>query len=429
MTIKFEAPPNVRYSCTQCGDCCRTWTVILMPGEQEAISALEWKGREERLVGEKTTTPALGPGTPKGRHRLVRTDAGECVFLGEKQQCLIHQHFGEMAKPLLCRLYPFGFYPMGDRVAVPISFFCNAVSGMTGRTVASRTPEWLKLIEESRRAVDRGRHQLSAGKQISGELMWEFESYLVNYLMDRSMTLFQRVRAALEFVRLATTGNPTAPTSGVFREAIAKGVPDQVRRLAATDTMDDSQRAVFYQLLFISLNPTPPNFFEMTRGDQERERQRRLEIGNSFRDRTGRPHVDNRELNSTFEEIDRVGASIFLDDPPPVIETFLCAHIVGQKFLIAGNEEHPLVESTNRFLMIFPMIVWTAKALAADRGASDVELPDIQKAIRFLDRTPGSISFEGLPKKQEEAVTFVIQETGIAVCATNEVLGAEESIE
>ena len=425
MAIKFEVPPNVRYSCTQCGDCCRTWSVILMPGERESIAALDWPGRVERLAGARTTTPALGPGAPKDRHRLARTDEGACMFLGERQQCLIHHHFGEMAKPLLCRLYPFGFYPMGDRVAVPVSFFCNAVSSLSGRPIEHRTPEWAKLIEEGRNAEDKRRHLLREGTPITGNLMWEFEAYLVRFLTDRSLALFERVRAALDFVRLATTGNPTAPTSSIFREAIAKGIPDQVRKACAPDIMNETQRAVFYQLLFISLNPPPANFFEMTRGEQEQERQRRLEIGNRFRDRIGRPWVDNRELNATFEEVDRVGTRIFRTSPPPVIETFLSAHVVGQKFLIAGNEEQPFVESANRFLMIFPMIVWGAKALAADRGAGAAEVQDVAKTIRFLDRTPGSISFEGLPRKQEEAVHYVIQETNLVVCATNEIMGLE----
>ena len=52
-----------------------------------------------------------GPGGPV--MRLPRHVDGACVYLGKDNACRIHQHFGAASKPLMCRLYPFGFRVRG----------------------------------------------------------------------------------------------------------------------------------------------------------------------------------------------------------------------------------------------------------------------------------------------------------------------------
>src|SRR5688500_17392162 len=106
MTVHFEAPENVRFTCTKCGDCCRTWNVALATGERESIEALDWTTREIDLVDAVVTVQLPGQPWPP-RHRLARHDDGACVFLGKANQCRIHEHFGADAKPLVCRMYPF----------------------------------------------------------------------------------------------------------------------------------------------------------------------------------------------------------------------------------------------------------------------------------------------------------------------------------
>src|SRR5687768_11677489 len=98
----FVILDNLRFTCSQCGDCCRAWNVPVGPAEVARIEALDWRDKAPDLAGAPATVPSAAPST-KGRRRLARHPDGACVFLGERNQCRIHEHFGEEAKPLACR--------------------------------------------------------------------------------------------------------------------------------------------------------------------------------------------------------------------------------------------------------------------------------------------------------------------------------------
>ena len=140
MARRLEVVEELRFTCSECGDCCRGFDVLLISGEQERIEALDWGGRAPDLQGLRVAEPAPVPGG-KPRQRLVRRDSGACVFLGERNQCRIHEHFGAGSKPLVCRLYPFSFYPLGDRTGVDVAFSCRAVSQGSGAPVALQRGE------------------------------------------------------------------------------------------------------------------------------------------------------------------------------------------------------------------------------------------------------------------------------------------------
>ncbi|MCP4663826.1 MAG: YkgJ family cysteine cluster protein [bacterium] len=420
MKPTFEYPRDVRYSCIQCGDGCRTWSVMLGPGERESIAALDWEGREEELMGIRPAVRVKVPGTAE-RFRLARREDGSCVYLGSDNLCRIHQHFGPEAKPLMCRLYPFGFYPVGDRIAVDCSFTCRALSQGLGPDLKTRLPEWTRLLSESD-TRDRRQHRLTARMLIGGELVWEFEHYLLRFLEDRSMCLFDRIRCVLQFMRIATTGDPTHESAAKLREAMAKGIPIQLAKTPPRGTMDKTQRAIFFQWLYLALNPPHPDLVRRPRPRQEAEQARRVKAGNRYRQPQGRPWVDNREIGVSFAEIARVGGDLFGGDGTAPLDTFLRAKIIGQKFMIADEKELPLVEAVPRFLLCFPMTIWTAKALAADRGAPEVEEADVREAVRLIDRTLGQMAISSLPRKQAKACEFILLETDLVEAAANDLL-------
>ncbi len=343
--------------------------------------------------------------------------------LGAENQCRIHQHFGEAAKPLLCRLYPFSFYAMGERTSVDVSFYCRSVSQGDGAPIATRLGEWTRLLA-SRDLNDARQHKLRANVRVDGALVWEVEHHLLQFLRDASLTLIERVRCVLQFVRLATTGDPDQPTASALRAAMAKGIPLQVRGAPLEATMDETQRAIFYQWLHLALNPAPPSFDTLSSAAQVEARERRGRAGRRYRDRAGRPRVDGNELAVDFGRIAAVDTSVFAENDCAPLRDFLCAKIVGQKFLVAGEDELPLVEATLMFLLTVPMTIWTAKALAAQRGATAVEECDLRQAIRLIDRTLGQISTSLLPPKQREAYDWVMLETDLVEAATADLLVA-----
>ncbi len=74
----------------------------------------------------------------RGRYRLAHQADGACVFLNEQGLCRIHAKFGEPAKPLACRVYPYAFHPVDRSLTVSLRFSCPSVVQNLGARVADQ---------------------------------------------------------------------------------------------------------------------------------------------------------------------------------------------------------------------------------------------------------------------------------------------------
>lgn len=420
---RFSTPEGVRFSCTRCGDCCRTWNVMLGPGERDRIEGLDWTGREPDLVGATTVVETEAPGSGDRIERLVRRDDGSCVFLGDDDRCRIHTHFGRDVKPVMCRMYPFGFSRLGDEVAVDCSFACRSVSHGTGEPVATHRDDWEALLTAGAETLEERTHRLAYGKPIGTEVLRELEDVLVGFLRLSELSLFDRIRCCLQYVRLVAAADPSAPSAPDLRRAMATGIPRQIGATASHGWMDRTQRAIFYQWLFLTLNPLPANLDLFPPG-KRREPERRA-AGEAFRRRQGRPRVDNRLLDVTFEDLLAVDTSGLAEGDQPLVRRWLEAKVIGQRFLVSGDEERPLSEAVPTFFLGYPMVLWTGTALAAHRGRLEVGDDEIRDAVRLVDRSAGQLPLSLMPKKLAKAWRFVMEETDVVVTARNEVLGID----
>ncbi len=411
-------PGELRFTCSRCGDCCRGWNVMLGPGELPRLEALDWSSVAPELAG-------ITPGDAKsGRMALARRSDGACIYLGPDNQCRIHQAFGEAEKPLLCRLYPFGFFPVGERVGVDVSFACRAVSQDRGEPLSGRVPEWRRLLQDV--PFSEKSHRFSRKYDISGELLWELEHHLVSMLSDESLPILDRVRSLFEFNRLATTSDPRTEAARTLRDVLAKGIPKQVRERPVEGDeggMDKTGRAVFFHLLYLTLNPTPVELFAMPAKARAREADRRVQAADGYKFPGAHPVVNNREQRSTFAEVGGVSVdSVRCGPTAELLARYLRAKILGQRFMREGDAELPFIEAVPRLLLLVPIAVWTAKAIARERGAAFAADEDVRAALRIVDRSYGEIRLASLPPKPRKAWRFVLLETDLPVAAAIEML-------
>lgn len=431
----FEIPTGLRFSCTACGDCCRSGDVPLAPGERRRLAALDWEGRVERLVGVE---PAVAPPRGGGRHRLPRRDDGACTYLGDDSLCLIHEHFGADAKPLACRHYPFSFERMdGDSVAVDVSLACRAVSEGRGAPLAERTAEWTALLGEVG-DPPRVAHRLDARQALPAPILAELEGHLLDLLGAGSgetrddvarLDVLDRARCCLELSRLATTGDPTTDAARSLRSAIASAIAAQVAARPPEGTMDRSQREIFFQWVFLALNPAPANLDLLRSKRLESVKRQRLAVARRHADASARPRILDADLTATFEQVAAVDvgrrgpdAAGLLADEDAQLRRFFESRIVGHRFLRAGDAHEPFVSAVPKLFAWLPVLLWAAKAFAADRGASRAEAEDLRRAIRLVDRSVGYLSTSVLPKRVARACDFVFLETDFVTCATLDVV-------
>lgn len=426
--LEFVYPKELRFTCSRCGDCCRGPNILLGPGEMEKLAALEWEGVAPDLVGVSPGV-AMPIGTGSDTRALAKREDGACVYLGAENQCRIHERFGEDRKPLMCRLFPFGFLAVGDRVAVDVSFSCRAVSREEGRPIREHIPEWKRLLGQP--SSTRSRFPFSRKYQVSGELLWEIEHHVLEILSEESLSLPDRVRALLEFNRLATTSDPATDAARKLREVMVSGVAKLVREKPPdpeSRRMDKTGRAVFFHLLFLTLNPTPRQLLSLSGKKKAREARMRVQMADGYKFPEARPLLDNRELPVSFQTVSRTSAG-YLADPEgaALVVRYLRSKVMGQRFLFEGEDAIPFVEALPRLVLTVPVLSWAAKALAAERRRVAVEEGDVRGALRLVDRSLGAIRFSLLPAEQRKAWSLVLFETDLPLAATYEMLDAYNS--
>src|SRR4051794_39740930 len=106
MSLPIHSLPILeRWSCHQCGVCCRGSIVPLSAEDVARLEAQKWHERPD-LKGVATTASY-----PGGGRQLAKRSDGSCVFLLDDALCRIHKELGFQAKPLIWRMFPLQLIP------------------------------------------------------------------------------------------------------------------------------------------------------------------------------------------------------------------------------------------------------------------------------------------------------------------------------
>lgn len=179
MSLPLQLPALQNWSCHNCGGCCRQHQIEITPDERDRILAQDWTANEGVPEGDKAIE-RMGPFPWSRRWRLGHRPDGACVFLDDRGLCRIHARFGETAKPLACRVYPYAFHPAGRKIAVSLRYSCPSVVANKGRTLAAQQAD---LVELQRLVVPAGAEKITpprvTGRQV---LDWDDTLKIVNAL-------------------------------------------------------------------------------------------------------------------------------------------------------------------------------------------------------------------------------------------------------
>ena len=141
--MHLRIDPALRFSCSQCGRCCRRWDVFVTEAERDAYvrkGAARWF-REDAADHDGTDRDVFEP-VPGwlGFHRIRARADGSCGFLSPQLRCRLHEELGAAHKPLTCRMFPFEFHRVPGAIAVTASFGCPSILGHHGDLVSEGAP-------------------------------------------------------------------------------------------------------------------------------------------------------------------------------------------------------------------------------------------------------------------------------------------------
>jgi lysine-N-methylase len=388
--LPLELPTIQNWSCHNCGGCCKQHAIEITKEEFDRIARQGWRGQPGFEPGQPIFAWHSGmPWNP--RYRLANRDDGACVFLDEKGLCRIHSRFGEAAKPLACRVYPYAFHPAGKTVSVSLRFSCPSVVANQGQRLVDSQKD-LRQIE--RLVVPDSADQTPCPPLNSQETLdWNDTLIFVDALDETFASgrglFLHKLMWALFWVNF-----------------VNQSKFDKIRGDRIVEYMDIIINAAFDEIPTDLGSLPPPSsigrmHFRLLAGQYARKdtsvearagmRGRMRLLRSAWKLFRGKGLVP--QLQSQFQEVPFATLEEPFGSLPNGAEELLTRYfrvkIQGLHFFGPAYYDIPFAEGFQSLALIVPSIFWIARWIAASAGRHSLLLEDLQHAIAIADHHHG----------------------------------------
>ena len=324
------------------------------------------------------------------RYRLGHQADGACVFLDENGLCRIHAKFGEQAKPLACRIYPYAFHPAGRHLAVSLRFSCPSVVSNRGRAVGDQADEIKKLARD---AVPAGVSRLPA-PNITPKEQLDWPDFLrMRDALDAELaaaeTVHVKLRRALfwiDLVEQATFSKVRGDRLDEFLDLIRQTASAEIP--ADIDPTAQPGRSGRMQFRMLTAQYARKDTFADRRSGW-RGRWKLLQAAVRFARGTGTVPP----LQEVFREVPFAALEHPFGGLPAQAEEmftrYLRVKIQGLHFCGRAYYGVPLVEGFRSLVLVYPCVMWLSRWLAAGRGRDVLQTEDVADALAIADHHHG----------------------------------------
>jgi len=375
------------WSCHGCTDCCRHHLLVPLSSEDKArIVQQGWSTAD----GVDPTTMIVAHGL--GQHRLGHQANGACVFLDAAGRCRIHAKFGEAAKPLACRLYPLVIHPAGKKLLVGLRFSCPSAAANQGKPLAEAAADIPRL---ARLALPEGYEQnppppvATAPATTPLGTSWEdflrFTHWLDVTLSPADVPTSLKLLRALHWLAAIErgcldqiSGEDADEIIGALVESAAKKLPD----VPLNGEKPSRFGQLFLRLLVLEHAQAPT---VADRNVRSGYRWKLLLAALRLVPASGQTPALREGLRSVrFAEIETSFGTL-----PPGAEALLTRYlrvkVQSLHFCGAAFHGRPLIEGFRNLALLYPVIVWLARWLAASDGRQQLSEADVVRAVTLVD--------------------------------------------
>ncbi len=380
MATVRNLPLIQNWSCHACTDCCRIEAWVT-DEEKRRIEALDLIDDSE--IGPKPWFVPVGWGGKKWK--LTHRPDGSCVFLTSANRCRLHERFGALAKPFVCRLFPFILIPAGNHWRVGMRFSCPSVAANQGRAVAESEKDLAQLallLEQhlGRSADSAPPPEMQRGQRLAWPDVCRVVQELMEIVQDRSDRLEYRLRRCLAVARVCSQARLeglSGNTLTEFLQAVRTGVEADVPRNPADVPPPEELlgRVLFRLLLAVYVRRDRG----MSPGLAIRSRLGRVGAGWRFLRGGGQvPRINEFLQETTFEAVEQnIGLPPELDE---TLERYYVAKLNALQFCGPPNFNLPFWAGLESLILTLPMILWLRRALI---GVPPLQA--LQQAIQIVD--------------------------------------------
>jgi lysine-N-methylase len=385
-------PNHQSYDCTGCGDCCRgRFAILITEADKDRIDKQSWTDEELNLGGKPLFTRR------GNEYQIAHRADGSCIFLQDDGLCRIHAKYGEPAKPLACRLYPFRFIPLGDQIRVDVRFDCPATASNNGRPISAHRGDLQKLVKDAvpDKAADQPIPPLHGRVQAGWGQLCRVTEAVERVLLDISLDLTRRVAACVNLVdllRQVDFSKLEPHQLGDFLDEAA----GHVQEGAVSDTLDrvaphGNESAAFRQLLGV-----------YARIDQIGDRAKPLErLTTSMRMLSGKGTVPafRPDLPKvSFADIEG-SRGIPSGDAALAVERYLHTHLSSMSFFGPSFYSRAYLDGLSALLLTYPLTCWFARAYAGP-SKSTPDRDCFERALMIVDHQHGITPILDIPTER-----------------------------
>ncbi len=347
LRVKMGVPEGQRYSCSQCGWCCRWWKITVTREERDRLLAHDWAAENPRLAGIDLFWEHRAPGDPYPAIQTAQIKR-HCVFLDPDGLCIIHKVLGEDAKPATCRRFPIIAGFVGCEPVATLDYSCSAVIRNEGEPAERLEEEVSHWLTEASRSV----HWSSEFRPVRvgrEEMRWEsylkLEEGLLNLIFDNAKPVSERLSAGHRLISGdEESGSVLQPALGRIAPMIADVETPH------TPTTGRGSKSIGYAMTVAGCS--------------------------------GSVHVSTLgitvDLESASEVILDMDSARFAD----LLVRFLSSYVMGKSLLKSGT----IADGWGYMATCIAIAGWYAKASAAAHGRPAASLEDVITGLQVAGK-------------------------------------------
>lgn len=387
-TLKVVLPTIQNWSCHNCSGCCRQHAIEITDEERQRIVDQNWTAADGIPADQPVVVPSGG--LLHRDHRLAHRPDGACVFLDDNGLCRIHAKFGEAAKPLACRVYPFAFHPSGKSLRVSLRFSCPSVVKNLGKPTSERNRELRNLADAvvPDRFVEPDPPPIHPGQRVDWKDFEKFVNRLDRFFAEGKASFAVRLLQALHWVDMigqAKLGALQGVRIAEFLDLIAQStileVPDELPPTGPIGRLG----GVHFRLL--AAQYSRKDTFAADRSLRARWKLLRA-MWRFARGRGDIPVLQDAFKSVPFSTLENSFGPL-PSDAEEIFNRYFRVKILGLHFCGLAYYNVPFVEGFQSLTLMFPVVMYLARWLAAGDGRAALTTDDIITAITIADHHHG----------------------------------------
>jgi len=382
---QIEIPAFQNWSCHGCTDCCRGGLLItLTPADKWRIEQQKWTPAD----GVDPATMIVAEG---GGFRLGHQSDGACVFLDPSGRCRIHAKFGEEAKPLACQLYPLVIHPAGKKLVVGLRFSCPSAVANRGQPLSAQKAEIQRLaklvVPEDYREGSPPPVVAAPGTDWPDFL--RFVKWLDGSLSVKEVSIALKLVRTLHWLRTVEKGQLDRITGSGADEILEVLVQSAAKKVPALpgNLVKPSPFGRLFLRLMVLEHARPATISD--RSAPGRYGWNMLWASLRFARAGGRTPALGRGLESvSFAAIEGLWGPLS-PAAEALLTRFFRVKIQSLHFCGRAFHDRPLIEGFRALALLYPVILWLARWLAASDQRTGLSDADVARAVSLADARYG----------------------------------------